>query len=402
MAGVRISMTFETRIVTADLSAPVDADAESFLRTAIGGEMPAEAISFEGGQVSVAVRQEPGLPSDEQLAAQLERLIAVSRSLDHDVVFDHCSGRAAPVSPDRVLAVRGDLLSFGPGLFRIEGPFLQVMQGADRIIEQLAQHYGAVEHELPALWPVDLLCLTNVFAETPEKIILCTNVKQDRMAQRAVAGAYSQARVRKQGGLEVSLENFWDDARMGFQPALSLASHYAFQERGAVQDCVYTAKGKVSANGAPRGAHIREAAVVTRREIMAVGSERYVTRLRERWLDDIVDLLTYIDIDCRIETAPDSLMGNNVTLKQVFQHASKLKYRVLADLPHLEEQATVMELALHLDAYSKIFNYTLEDGSPAYSGLLSVDLEPLTYALMSQFGAEVEGWPDRVRSTLGV
>ena len=89
-------------------------------------------------------------------------------------------------------------------------------------------------------------------------------------------------------------------------------------------------------------------------------------------------------------------------MKSVFQNAHRLKYELLATIPHLGREIAVGSVNLHTDFFGRAFDIRLPDGKPASSGCIGVGMERMTYALFCQHGPTLATWPDEVLHYLGV
>ena len=129
---------------------------------------------------------------------------------------------------------------------------------------------------------------------------------------------------------------------------------------------------------------------------MFVGTEPFVLEARETLIGRLAQLLTQLQLKSRIETANDPFFANDAAMKSVFQNAHRLKYELLADIPHLGRDIAVGSINLHTDFFGKAFGITLPGGQPAHSGCIGVGMERMAYALFCQHGPRLAQWPAAV------
>ena len=126
---------------------------------------------------------------------------------------------------------------------------------------------------------------------------------------------------------------------------------------------------------------------------MFVGSEAFVLEARQKLIERMARFLSALHIEAGIETANDPFFANDSAMKSVFQNAHRLKYELLARIPHLGREIAIGSINLHTDFFGKAFDIRMADGSVAHSGCVGFGYERLVYALFCQHGPELRSWP---------
>lgn len=138
------------------------------------------------------------------------------------------------------------------------------------------------------------------------------------------------------------------------------------------------------------------------RDIMYVGDEHFVLEARQTLIEALAGFIAALGLRARIETANDPFFAHNAAMKSVFQHSHRLKYELLADIPHLQDDIAIGSVYLHLDFFGKTFHIETRPESPAHSACVGVGMERTTYALFSQHGPRLSDWPQGVLEYLGL
>ncbi|MGF1456125.1 MAG: hypothetical protein ACFB6R_12215 [Alphaproteobacteria bacterium] len=275
-----------------------------------------------------------GAPALRGLAT---RLRDARRDIRAGLVYRHRSSGASWGRPDRVLLARGDIQVLGSGRAVMAGPFLTVMRGIERMLEALSSHDGALDRDPPTLEPEDL----------PPGL-------QDRCGPTA-------------------------------------GCHMAYGLGGVAEDEIVRARIRGRAMGPEPWA------AATRQECLAVGGQAHVTAARDGWLDEVIALMAYLDLDARLIAGG---VSGSWSLRSAFERICGLNIRVVTAVEGT--MIPIMTITDHLDRFGKAFGYGARTGTPAFAATWCVDIEPFAYALMARFGPAPRTWPYAIRSVLGL
>ncbi len=394
-------MSAADRVLTASLADPVDGSAADYMRTVIDRSFSPKRVDIRDDHVAVVLGRERDRgpsPSRDDLQRLIDRLVSVSKNLDQDLIHEHITDRAYAEDPQPLLEERGDIRRVGPGLYAFSGAFLSVVRGIGQLMDGLARSYDAVEEDLPALVPVDALCATSYLTDFPQAVMLCATVRPDYDSRRTFAQAYRKTSRSR----EVALDGTMAPARFGLRSAISPCCFGAMAGAPYPVERVSVCASKVYDTAADGRSGLDRLTSYTLHSIMAAGEETFVMGARAVWLEDARRLAALLDLECRIETGSDPFFGSQAALKNVFQHASRLKYEIQAYLPFADRAIPVGAVNLHLDAFSRAFGQCGPDGTYPSAACFGIAQEPLAYALFCQYGPDLQQWPDRVRIALGL
>jgi seryl-tRNA synthetase len=334
----------------------------------------------------------------DAVRSMTRRFAFISKNIDKDLVFHHDRAIAYRDDPQPALEAAGEVKCLQPGFYSLQGDFLRVLRGIDRRTLEVAQELGAVEQEHPAVWPVRLFKMIDYFHEFPQQMILCAPVKDDFAARSTFS-----KRFRKDQDFEtVPMDDLMADAAYGLQPAVCDCCYYGLEGRRQHADSFYTTCNKVFRNERSATNRLDRLTNFTVRDIMFVGSEEFVLEARQGLIERLSRFIEALHLNAKIETANDPFFANESAMKSVFQNAHRLKYELLAHIPHLEREIAVGSINLHTDFFGKAFDIHLADGRNAHSGCIGVGMERMTYALFCQHGPLVAAWPAELQRFLGL
>lgn len=327
--------------------------------------------------------------SAEAIRAMTRRFIFISKNINKDLVFHNDVPVRYQQDPQPALEAAGQVIPIQPGFYTLQGDFLRVFQAINKATLRMALAVNAVEQEHPAVWPVRLFKMIDYFHEFPHQMILCAPVKDDFESRSLFSKLY-----RKDQAFEtVPMDTLMADASYGLQPAVCDCCYYSLEGVRAHQDRYYTTVNKVFRNERSATNRLDRLTNFSVRDIMFVGSEEFVLEAREKLIETLSGFLVSLQLNAKVETANDPFFANDSAMKSVFQNAHRLKYELLAGIPHLGKEIAVGSINLHTDFFGKAFDIQMADGRTAHSGCIGVGMERMSYALFCQHGPTLADWP---------
>jgi seryl-tRNA synthetase len=371
------------------------ADQLAFIEQGLRASFKIDHITAGDGRLAIAHAE---AESTDAIRAMVRRFVFISKNVNKDLVFHNDVPAPYADDPQPDLERRGDVIPLQPGFYTLQGDFLRVFQSINRSVRDIAEELGAIEQEHPAVWPVRLFRMIDYFHEFPQQMILCAPVKDDFGSRKAFA-----ERFRKDRDFDtVPMDELMADASYGLQPAVCDCCYYGLEGRRDHVDGYYTTYNKVFRNERSATNRLDRLTNFSVRDIMFVGSEAFVLEARQGLIERLSRLLQALQVSAKIETANDPFFANDSAMKSVFQTAHRLKYELLADIPHLGKSIAVGSINLHTDFFGKAFDIRTIDGSVAHSGCIGVGMERMTYALFCQYGPELAKWPPALHTFLGL
>lgn len=330
---------------------------------------------------------------------KIDRLVYISRSIRKDLLYSYKSERKYKDDPQISLTEKGEMQKVGEGMFLFQGDFLKIFKAIDRYVFAQSEKLKAVEQEYPALWPVELFKSIDYFKEFPQHAILCTTVKDDYSSKKKFTVSYGADKDYKDIQLDSEIMT---NPTYGLESAVCDCCYFALKDVENLGNNFYTCCNKVFRNELIEKSGLERLINYTVRDIMAVGDQDFVLYARQCFIDVALELVKDIGLDCVIESANDPFFSNDAVLKNVFQYASKLKYEILAYLPHSKERIAVGSINHHLDFFGKAFNIKHKTGNIAHSACIGIGFERIVYALFCQYGHDLSMWPDNVLKKLKI
>jgi seryl-tRNA synthetase len=353
--------------------------------------------TFEAQARQLRITHDDTEPTDA-IRSMLKRFLFISKNINKDLVFHNNVPIRYTGDPQPELENRREVIPIDPGFYSLQGDFLRVFQGLNSATLRIANELGATEQEHPAVWPVRLFKMIDYFHEFPQQMILCAPVKGDYTSLSMFSKLYG----KQQDFDAVPMNDLMADSSYGLQPAVCDCCYYSLEGAAAHEDSYYTTCNKVFRNERSPTNRLDRLTNFTVRDIMFVGREEFVLEARQGLIERLAHLLTELGLNAKIETANDPFFANDSAMKSVFQNAHRLKYELLARIPHLEREIAVGSINLHTDFFGKAFNIRLRDGRTAHSGCIGVGMERMSYALFCQHGPSLDQWPGSVLEFLGI
>ena len=135
------------------------------------------------------------------------------------------------------------------------------------------------------------------------------------------------------------------------------------------------------------------------RELVFVGNEDRVRRVRQKSLGTIEELASFFDLEVRVQTATDPFFATVAAAKKFWQVSQEVKNEVL--IPIVDEKGRSKSLAcgsvnLHGNFFGTRFSIEDGDGQPAQTGCVGLGIERWVLACFTQHGFDPRRWPEAV------
>ncbi len=340
----------------------------------------------------------PDSETPEAIEKMAKRFLFIAKSLDKDLVFENDVPIRYSGDPQPHLESTRDVIPVHPGFFTLQGDFLSVFHCLNRTVRAIAATLNAIEQEYPTVWPVRLFKKIDYFHEFPQQVILCASVKDDYPSRNAFSERYSKDKDFD----SVPMDSLMQSSEYGLEPAVCDCCYYGLEGMQDLEDAFYTCYNKVFRNERSQSGRLDRLTNFSVRDIMFVGSREFVLESRQRLIDRLSELIVDLQLRAKIETATDPFFANDAAMKSVFQTSHRLKYELLATIPHLGRDIAVGSVNFHMDFFGNAFDIRSSSGTPAFSGCIGIGMERMTYALFCQHGESICEWPDAVLDFLGL
>lgn len=378
-----------------DLDAPATTEQVAFVEAAVRNSFCVTAFDWQSDGVIIS-HEETG--SVSALASMAKRFVFIAKNIEQDLVFHNDVEIRYRDDPQPELERRRDVIPIQPGFFSFQGDMLRVLQALNLSVQKMGEEVDAIEQEHPAVWPVRLFKMIDYFRDFPQQMILCAPLKDDF----EVRAEFSKNFGKEADFDSVPMGTHMADATFGLQPAVCDCCYYTLEGARDLKDSFYTTTNRVFRNERSATNQLDRLTNFTVRDIMFVGREEYVLEARQLMIERLSKFLVSLGINAKIETANDPFFANESAMKSVFQNTHRLKYELLAYIPHLDREIATGSINLHTDFFGRAFDIESAEGAVAHSGCIGVGMERMTYALFCQHGPDLGDWPQPVLSFLGL
>lgn len=136
------------------------------------------------------------------------------------------------------------------------------------------------------------------------------------------------------------------------------------------------------------------------REIVFIGDLEFVENTRNQIMDTVWSLFIELGLNGKIETASDPFYYSEDFAKGQHQLMANMKYELLVSTGKLEY--SIASFNNMKGSLCKPFEITNENGELLNSGCVAFGIDRWVYTLLSEFGLDIELWPDRVKNRLSL
>lgn len=375
------------------IASPLNEEAQQFIHASLETSFNIQKLDFFDTKIVIDFSDEV---SDEAFKKIIKNLVYISNSIGKNVLFESNINSIFSGDPMPHLLESKDVKVIARGIFMFQGVFLSIFESLNNHLKTIAVNkYDAIEQEYPTIWPVDLFKKLNYFKEFPQQTILTTTVKDNYSDRNDFVNKYNNTNDYD----KVKITDHLDDCHYGLEPSVCNTCYYALSNEKNHKNTVYTTYNKVFRNESSKTDSLDRLMNFSVRDIMFVGDEEFVLATRQKLIDELIGLIKYLKIDCKIESANDPFFSNDIARK-LFQYSFGLKYELLAFIPHTNTRIAIGSINLHLDTFGEAFDIQSTDGKRISSGCIGIGFERIVYVLYCQYGYDVATWPVDLKEKL--
>ena len=277
-------------------------------------------------------------------------------------VFPRSSGARQyhPSAPAEMVG-RGEIEVVDRGGIRLRHSALELARYFDDTVRAWALEYGAVEAEYPEAIEMETLRRAGFLAAFPQKLVKGAD------ADSAMSPAVCYHAYPRYAGSAVS-------------------------EAGSL----VTAAGRCFREEQDEANPLERLRAFTMREIIVVGSEAAVERLRDGMIGRVSHWIKALDLDGFIETATDPFFTTESRGRRLMQEARPLKFELRLSVA-ANRTVAAASFNNHQQHFGRAFEIRTTTGAIASSGCVAFGWERWVLAFIAQHGADEVRWPDIVR-----
>ncbi|MFE1554080.1 hypothetical protein ACFW6V_03715 [Streptomyces sp. NPDC058734] len=289
----------------------------------------------------------------------------------------------------------------GPGQVALGAPALAALEALDGLLREIIQEeFGAREYRYPTLLPVSALHRSGYLSSFPQHLMFAARLEGDVDTYRA----FAEEAGAREGGIGERVLHRCAPVDRALPP--TMCYHTFDQFAGDTlpdENTVVTAKGGSFRHESRYHQTMERLADFTIRETVFLGTAEFVRGARDRFRLRATELVERLDLAGRCEVASDPFFAGAATAAQVSsQRLLELKHELHLDVGP-GESISVGSFNLHEKHFGEAFGIKGPDGGTVYSACVGFGLERLTYALLCQYGWDVDDWPaplkERCRDT---
>jgi seryl-tRNA synthetase len=337
----------------------------------------------------------------------------VERFLDAMLKRTHCfetkvflrteRGDAGPyeVNVHQELVRRGWVFDYGHGHVAMTGPALALADLIDgKAAELYRRHFDAEGGHYPAFVNAEILKRCGYFDSHPNAVSLVGHVIEDFDAIESFRAANSCAEgVVLPESEQVHMPGLCLNPAACF-PCYPTLAGQSVPEAGKAM----TWRGRVFRYESRNLAGLDRLWEFSVRELVFVGSDRYVGAARERAIPLIGELAATFDLECQVETANDPFFATVAAARTFWQRSQEVKNEIMLTLePGLSgarRKLACGSINLHGRFFGDRFDITSADAEAAATGCIGLGIERWVFAAFSQHGFDPERWPAAVRNEI--
>ncbi|HEY3114686.1 MAG TPA: hypothetical protein VGJ62_13475 [Gemmatimonadaceae bacterium] len=139
-------------------------------------------------------------------------------------------------------------------------------------------------------------------------------------------------------------------------------------------------------------------AAFTMREIIAIGNDRLIERLRSGLMERVSGWMNELGLDGFIETATDPFFTNETRGRSLMQQLLPLKYELRLRVSSDGRNIAAASFNNHEQHFGRAFSIRLPSGDYAHTGCVAFGWERWVIAFVNQHGPDENRWPQIVRS----
>lgn len=286
----------------------------------------------------------------------------------------------------------------GNGLFSFRPPFSDLILLLDQlIVDHIAKPLGALNEQYPSLISMDTLNKTNHFTSFPHHVLFTQHLEEDL----STIDSFTR-KVKENNGLHKDMIQPNDVKTTSLVKNPAVCYHcYKSLENTEVQGegYVVTSMGKCSRYESNNHSDFGRLLDFSMREIIFVGEDEFVKKMRSKSIELLKDFLSLWEIDALIENANDPFFTDDYQVKSFFQRDMEMKYEVKFKVPYLKSAISVSSSNYHGNVFGQAFSIKKEHNYVS-TGCLAFGLERWVFAFLSQYGLDSNKWPNRIKKLI--
>lgn len=276
---------------------------------------------------------------------------------------------------------------FSDGVYGLKGKAIWLYNFFEKQFEELALSLSAKKRSYPNLLPISQYKKTGYLKNSPQYAIFCSNVHENVQVLEELDGLVGK----------VELKEKLNTPLYALSPSACFHTYIELENKHLERNSIFTFTQNVFRNeGRLNYSELGRFQDYHVREIVFVGDELFVNTVRSQIIDNVIELIEKWKLNGKIAVASDPFVVPKMQKYKKIQIMEESKYECLINVSENKEIA-VASFNLHGTAFSYPFNFTVEGCENTVTGCVGFGLERWVLAFLSQYGDDVNGWPDSIR-----
>ncbi|MBO4864003.1 MAG: hypothetical protein J5517_06540 [Eubacterium sp.] len=278
------------------------------------------------------------------------------------------------------------LIDFGNGQIGFDEKGKFIMEYFDSVFCGFAKRYGAMEKVYPVMLPIGPYSLTGYLKKSPQYSFFCSSIKDNLSALEETDESVKNSEVRE----------IIKEPEFALSPSACFHTYIEYKNKELEKNTLVTFTQNVFRNegrlnyfqkGRLCDYHVRE--------IVMIGSQEYCVSVRDKIMDDTVNLLVELNLRGDISLASDSFVIPKMQMYRRLQHIDKSKYEMHL-YTGINEKVSTASFNLHGKAFTDPFNICVR-GEDTVTACIGFGLQRFVISFFSQFGYNEDHWPERIK-----
>lgn len=271
---------------------------------------------------------------------------------------------------------------FGDGLIEYRGDYFKLFKVFDSLFVEIANKFNAQSKSYPSLI-------------STEALDRCGYI--DSFAQYMTFTSHLQSDTEDISNFINTRDNkYFSKLKHALNPAVCIHCYREIQDRQIKNPITITSIGKCYRYESGNLNPFDRLWEFNMREIVFIDTDyERIKQNRMKSFEYVKELIEKTELECMVETASDPFFKNRDKIKDI-QLLTKVKYEILAKIPHKDKYLAIGSLNIHGQHFTNSFNISGES-EMAYTGCTAFGVERWVYAFLSQYGICRENWPKFIR-----
>lgn len=257
----------------------------------------------------------------------------------------------------------------------------------DGMFKKMALKRNAIQKRYPVLLNVNSYLQTGYVKKSPQYAMFCSSVNDDLADVESLSD-----RIKEGSG-----KNNLKEPDYALSPSACFHTYIEYQDCTLDENTLVTFNQNVFRNeGRLNYKEKGRLMDYNVREIVMIGSNEYVIKIRDEILADSKEFMISLGIDGNIALATDSFILPKMQIYKKMQKIDKSKYEMHLSVSEDKEISTA-SYNYHGHAFTDPFNINVANLEDTVTGCIGFGIQRWIVAFISQFGWDESNWPQIVR-----